>query len=95
VTGRSNARECLLLCPKGIKTHLRVSVISKNFPGVIPRTPFIKGRGEIGYWRLGMEGRNGKEGRWMGGKVKGRRGRGKEEQERIVKDPGPPISVMD
>jgi hypothetical protein len=32
------------LYPKCAKTRLRASVISKIFPGVIPRTPVIKGR---------------------------------------------------
>jgi hypothetical protein len=30
------------------KTHLRASVTSKIFPGVIPPDPHLKGRGKVG-----------------------------------------------
>jgi hypothetical protein len=54
-------------CPKCAKTHLRAYVISKNFPGVIPRTPIKKVETE----RRGGEGRGGREG------GKGRIGKGR------------------
>jgi hypothetical protein len=43
-----------------MKTHVRVSIISKNFPGLYPRTPVKQGRG-----RRGGEGREEKGGKGM------------------------------
>jgi hypothetical protein len=67
------------LLPKSAKTHVRTYTISKNFPGLYPRTPFKKGRGREGRGEEGggreggeerrvegWEGRGGREGRREG-----------------------------
>jgi hypothetical protein len=46
-----------------MKTHVRVSIISKNFPGLYPRTPVKQGRG-----RRGREGK-GRKGNGIRGEV--------------------------
>ena len=43
-----------------MKTHVRVSIISKNFPGVIPPDPLKEGKG-----RRGGERREEKRGKGM------------------------------
>jgi hypothetical protein len=57
--------------PKCVKTHLRAFVISKFFPGVIPRTPVSRG----GAGGVGWEGRGGVG--WGGRGGEGREGKGK------------------
>jgi hypothetical protein len=76
------------LLPKSAKIHVHTYTIPKIFPGVIPRTPFQKGRGEEGRgeeesgWEGGEEeGRGETEGGWEGGeerRVGGGEGRGGE-----------------
>jgi hypothetical protein len=80
-----NICNCCSSCTSRFKTHLRESVISKIFPGVIPPNPRFPGQGKGG----GREGRGwegekgrdrkkdrGREGRWEGSKRGG--GEGKE-----------------
>jgi hypothetical protein len=62
---------CCSLYTNRSKSHLRESVISKFFPGIIPRTPVFKG-GRKAEGREG-DGKVRREGRLEGGK----RGRGK------------------
>jgi hypothetical protein len=65
------------LHPKCAKTDLRASVISKNFPGLYPRTPLNRGRGgEEG--RVGREnGKGREEGEGRGENGRGGKGEGK------------------
>jgi hypothetical protein len=64
--------ECLLMCIKCAQTHLRASVISKNFPGLYPGLPLKReglpggereergeGRGERRVKGAGGEGKGG------------------------------------
>jgi hypothetical protein len=67
--------KCCVLLPKCAKTHVHASVISKIFPGIIPRTPLTKEWGKMGGKGKGRirvrerkgdrEGREGKKG-WKG-----------------------------
>jgi uncharacterized low-complexity protein len=84
------------LYPKCAKTLLLSSAISKIVPGVIPRTPVVKGRGK-GWEGRGGEGRRG-EGQGKGevrGKERegregeGRRGAGKKKEKEGGTGPGP------
>lgn len=63
--------------PKCTKTHLHLTVISKIFPGVMLRTPIIKGKWEgwTGH-NEAWEGRDGREGEEDG--MEGRAGQGGE-----------------
>jgi hypothetical protein len=54
----------------------------KKFPGVIPRTPVIKGRGGKAKGRVGLEGMEGREWEGMKDEGEGRRGgEGREDSE--------------
>jgi hypothetical protein len=83
---KHRARDCLNLCPKCTETRLRASVSSKNFPGLYPRTPVLKGRGGKAKGRVGLEGMEGRE--WEGMKDEGE-GRGGKGGRRIVKAGAP------
>jgi hypothetical protein len=74
---RNRARDCLNLRPKCIKTPLRASVSSTNFPGVIPPDPRLKGEGRKGKREGGTRRKEGmrRKGRIEDGREgKGRRG---------------------
>jgi hypothetical protein len=65
---------CCSLCTNRSKTHLRESVISKIFPGVIPPDPRFQGEGKEGEGREG----DGKVRREGTGKRTGEEGKGRE-----------------
>ena len=66
--------EVLILHPKCTKRHLRASIISKFFPGVIPPDSRQKGEGRRGWEGKGKEGKRKGKGRGGSGDRKGRRG---------------------
>jgi hypothetical protein len=83
---------CCSLCTNRSKTHLRESVISKIFPGVIPPDPRFQGEGKEGGRKgRGWEGEKGRdrkkdrgrgEGKGDGKGVRGGGGEGKEGREK-------------
>jgi len=82
------------LYPKCTKTHLRASVKSKYFPGVIPRTAVNRGWG----WGKEKEGRKGgkRRGRkWREGKGNGGEGRGCHEPDQVWEEIEVYVNVLD
>jgi hypothetical protein len=73
---KHTATDCLNLCPKCTNTRQRVSVISKSFPGCIPRTPVSNGKGGKTTREGGIRMNGGKG---MGRKDEGRRREGEED----------------
>jgi hypothetical protein len=77
---RHHGSDSLFTSPECAKTQLQAFAISKNFPGVIPPDPLIRG-GE-GRERRGGEGRGwygeGEDGKGMCAEGRGRWGKGRE-----------------